>query len=133
MADRVHDGNQTAAASATPLCLAALSDWVRCVCVVTFDLEFGQVMEVRTTRPVRVPPRRRVCRLTVSCVSAGLSGQRSPVRGGQDQPVLPGVSGLEFRLHGRHSVPCQDQVLPTVKSQSAPYQLQCQMSGFPAS
>lgn len=50
MADRVHDGNHTAAAAAAaaaPLCLAALSDWVRCVCVVTFDLEFGQVMEVR--------------------------------------------------------------------------------------
>jgi hypothetical protein len=23
-----------------------LSDWIQCICVVTFDLEFGQAMEV---------------------------------------------------------------------------------------
>lgn len=40
--------------------------------------------------------------------TGGLSGRRAAFRGGQNQLVLPGVPGLQFRLHGRHSVSRQD-------------------------
>lgn len=35
-----------AAAAASPLPWARFSAWLECVCVVTFDLELGQAMEV---------------------------------------------------------------------------------------
>jgi hypothetical protein len=45
--DDCADGNPgAAAAAAVDKPREALSDWIRCVCVVTFDLEFGQAMEV---------------------------------------------------------------------------------------
>ena len=33
------------------------STWLHCICVVGFDLELGQAVEVRTKRPIRVGPR----------------------------------------------------------------------------
>lgn len=40
-----------AAAAASPLPWARFSAWLECVCVVTFDLELGQAMEVPWGRP----------------------------------------------------------------------------------
>uniref|UniRef100_A0A8C3Y934 DENN domain containing 6B n=1 Tax=Catharus ustulatus TaxID=91951 RepID=A0A8C3Y934_CATUS len=42
---------RAAAAAASPLPWGRFAAWIDCVCVVTFDLELGQAMEVRDSRP----------------------------------------------------------------------------------
>lgn len=71
-----------------------LSDWIQCICVVTFDLEFGQAMEVLLWLSVHI------CYLVVPvCVSiiffsfiVGLPQQCQIIRGRQNKPLLPGFS-----------------------------------------
>jgi len=115
-----------------------LSDWIQCICVVTFDLEFGQAMEVLLWQScsvhARLLPGYLVMLFHIFVVffsfTVGLPQQHQIVRGRQNKPLLPCFPRLQFWLHGRHSVSRQDKVCSTFESQSTPYKLQCKMSSF---
>lgn len=106
-----------------------LSDWIQCICVVTFDLEFGQAMEVLLWLSVHI------CRLAIFitylcfCYTfflffiVGLSQQCQIIRRRQNKPLLSCFSRFQFWMHGRHSISCQDKVFSTFESQSMPYKL----------
>lgn len=63
------------------------------------------------------------CKLNVFSLIVGLSQQRQIKRGRQNKSLLPGFSWLQFRLHGRHSISCQDKVFSTFESPPMPYKL----------
>lgn len=112
------------------------SAWIQCICVVTFDLEFGQAMEVWRQRFMCF----RVDRVELLSLcytimfllysSVGLSQRCQIVWRRQNQLVLLGVPRLKLRLYGWHTVSRQDKVFSNFESQSMPYQLQRQVSSL---
>ncbi|XP_057709674.1 protein DENND6B isoform X9 [Corythoichthys intestinalis] len=82
-----------------------LSSWLECVCVVTFDLELGQAIELL------YPPDVKLTEKEVSERQTGLPGVSSSRLSSsppEKQPVLLILPGLLLRMRRRHSVQLQN-------------------------
>lgn len=76
-----------------------IADWIHCFCVVTFDLEIGQMIEVNLLMIFFVG--QIYLNLICYCFIAGSLPKSCPsFRTGQDQSLLLGLSRFQFWMHG---------------------------------